>query len=403
MVKPLDGVRICEISQVYSLPFAGMMLADLGAEVIKVENPLAPEIMRRGGNIRAGIPSAFLNLNRGKRFLGVDASRPEGAGVLSAVIDRCDVVLSNLRPGKLAKIGVDLTALRGARPELVTVDITGFGVDGPMRDLPCYDFVIQAMTGMIDYQRNPADGSHDLVRNFVVDKAVSHTIVESVLAALLQKARTGVGQHVDINMLDVGMHFLWPDGMAKYTYVDPVVERPVGDGGDSYRVYPTLDGAVAMMPGLSNWPELCAVMERLDLVDDPRFATRLAQLANNVEAMRIIGEALCVMSNEVILANCAAFDVPVARVHTRPEAFTHPQIVANQTIRAQSFDGPGQAYVPQTPWHFHGSDVVSNLTIGLLGADSSGIASECGFSSEQISIMIDRGILHQAQAITPTG
>ncbi len=396
MVKPLDGVRICEISQVYALPFAGMMLADLGAEVIKVENPLAPEIMRRGGNIRAGIPSAFLNLNRGKRFLGVDASRPEGADVLSSVISRCDVVLSNLRPGKLAKIGVDFEALRSGRPELVTVDITGFGVDGPMRDLPCYDFVIQAMTGMIDYQRDPFDDSHDLVRNFVIDKTVSHTIVESVLAALLQKARTGTGQHVDINMLDVGMHLLWPDGMAKYTYVDPVEERPTGDGGDSYRVYPTLDGAVAMMPGLSNWPELCGVMERLDMVDDPRFATRLAQLANNVEAMRVIGEALATMNNEVILANCAAFDVPVARVHTRPEAFTHPQIVANQTIRAQSFDGPGQAYVPQTPWHFRGSDVVSNISIGHLGADSTVIAAECGYSSDQIASLIETGVLLQA-------
>ena len=395
MVKPLDGVRIVEISQVYALPFAGMMLADLGAEVIKVENPRAPEIMRRGGNIRAGIPSAFLNLNRGKRFLGVDASRSEGAEVLSAVLAKADVVLSNLRPGKLAKIGVDFVSLREARPELVTVDITGFGVDGPMRDLPCYDFVIQAMTGMIDYQRDPFDDTHDLVRNFVVDKAVSHTIVESVLATLLQKARTGVGQHVDINMLDVGMHFLWPDGMAKYTYVEPVEERPVGDGGDSYRVYPTLDGAVAMMPGLSNWPELCAVMERLDLVEDPRFATRLAQLANNMEAMGIIGEALSSMPNEAILTNCAAYDVPVARVNTRREAFSNPQLIANQTIGTHTFIGPGQAYVPQTPWHFRGSDVVSNITIGHLGADSSAIAAECGYSLDEIAALIETGVLHQ--------
>ena len=396
MVKPLDGIRICEISQVYALPFAGMMLADLGAEVIKVENPLAPEIMRRGGNIRAGIPSAFLNLNRGKRFLGIDAARPEGADVLSAVIARSDVVLSNLRPGKLAKIGVDFAALRASRPKLITVDITGFGVDGPMRDLPCYDFVIQAMTGMIDYQRDPFDDTHDLVRNFVVDKAVSHAIVESVLATLLQKARTGEGQHVDINMLDVGMHFLWPDGMAKYTYVDPIEERPTGDGGDSYRVYPTLDGAVAMMPALSNWPELCGVMERLDMADDPRFADRLAQLANNLEAMRVIGEALTTITSDVIVANCAAFDVPVARVRTRPEVFSHPQIIANQTIRTQTFDGPGHAFVPQTPWHFCGSDVLSNSTIGLLGADSTAIASECGYSPDQISALLNSEVLYQS-------
>jgi crotonobetainyl-CoA:carnitine CoA-transferase CaiB-like acyl-CoA transferase len=395
MVKPLDGIRIVEISQVYALPFAGMMLADLGAEVIKVENPLAPEIMRRGGNIRAGIPSAFLNLNRGKRFLGVDATRSEGADVLCAVVAKADVVLSNLRPGKLAKIGVDFARLREARPELITVDVTGFGVDGPLRDLPCYDFVIQAMTGMIDYQRDPSTDTHDLVRNFVVDKAVSHTIVESVLATLLQRARTGVGQHVDINMLDVGMHFLWPDGMAKHTYVDPVEERPVGDGGESYRVYPTLDGAVAMMPGISNWPELCGVMERLDLLDDPRFSARLAQLANNVEAMRVIGEALRILPNETILANCAAFDVPVAKVNTRLEAFSHPQIIANQTISTHIFNGPGQAYVPQVPWHFRGSEVVSNTTIGLLGADSAVIVAECGYSPAQIAELIDNNVLHQ--------
>ncbi len=134
MVKPLDGILIIEISQVYSLPFAGMMLSDLGAEVIKVENPFAPEVMRQGGNIRAGIPAAFLNLNRGKRFLGVDASKPEGADLLQAVIAGSDVVLSNLRPGKLAKIGVDLATLRAARPEFITVDITGFGASGPQTE-----------------------------------------------------------------------------------------------------------------------------------------------------------------------------------------------------------------------------------------------------------------------------
>jgi crotonobetainyl-CoA:carnitine CoA-transferase CaiB-like acyl-CoA transferase len=137
------------------------------------------------------------------------------------------------------------------------------------------------------------------------------------------------------------------------------------------------------------------VMERLDMVDDPRFATRLAQLANNLEAMRIVGEALTAMTNETILTNCAAYDVPVARVHTRPEAFTHPQLLANKTIGTHTFEGPGQAYVPQTPWHFQGSDVVANTTIGRLGADSSAIAFECGFSTDQITALIENGVLHQ--------
>jgi crotonobetainyl-CoA:carnitine CoA-transferase CaiB-like acyl-CoA transferase len=395
MVKPLDGIRIIEISQVYSLPFAGMMLAELGADVIKIENPTAPEIMRRAGNIRGGIPSSFLNLNRGKRFVGIDASKPEGAAVLDRLIETSDVLLSNLRPGKLAKLGVDQDQLRERNPGFVSVEVNGFGTTGPMSELPCYDFVIQAIVGMIDYQRDPLTDTRDLVRNFVIDKSVGHAVVEAVLAALLQKARTGVGQHVDINMLDVGMHFLWPDGMTKLTYVDPVEERPSGDGGDSYRVYRTIDGAIAMMPGLSEWAALCGAIDRVDLLQDIRFAERLTQIENNVEMMQVLGDELINMTTNDVIENCSKHDVPVARMNFREEVFAHPQIEWNNTIGIHSFEGPGATRVPRPPWNFHGSDVTPITTIGHLGANTEAVLEEIGVSRGEIDSLEAMGILVQ--------
>jgi crotonobetainyl-CoA:carnitine CoA-transferase CaiB-like acyl-CoA transferase len=395
MVKPLDGVRVVEISQVYALPFAGMMLAELGADVIKIENPQAPEIMRRGGNIRGGIPAAFWNLNRGKRFVGIDALRPEGAEALDAVIASADVFLSNLRPGKLAHIGVDYNALHTRNTGLVSIDVTGFGSDGPNAELPCYDFVVQALTGMIDYQRDPLTDKHDLVRNFVIDKTVSHAVVEGVLAALLVKSCTGEGQHVEINLLDVGMHFLWPDGMAIHSYLDPIESRPVGDGGDLYRVYPTLDGSVAMMPSLSEWSSLCALIDRMDLIADERFAERLDFVTNNIDATRIVGDEIANMTTDDVLQKCAMFDIPVAKVNRRVEAFDDEQIVWNQTVGVHTVPDVGRARAPRPPWRFSSSAVTVQPSIAKLGAHTSEVLREAGMSPDRIEELITMQVLHQ--------
>jgi crotonobetainyl-CoA:carnitine CoA-transferase CaiB-like acyl-CoA transferase len=385
MVKPLDGIRVVEISQVYSLPFAGMMLAELGAEVIKVENPRSPEVMRLGGWIQGGIPAAFLNLNRGKRFVGIDASSNDGRVVLADLVASADVVIDNLRPGKMEKLGLGWDSLHVKHPRLISASVTGFGDDGPMAHLPCYDFVVQAMVGMVEFQKDPATGTIDLVRHFVIDKAVAHVVVEGVLASLLLLPRTGRGERVSVNMLDVGAHFLWPDGMIPQTFVDDV-SFAIRDGA-AMRVYPTTDGAVVMMPPLHGWAELCFATNQPHLADDERFTDR-RQLRHNIDLMMdIVGEGLAVMSTAEVLARCAEFDVATARVDSRSDLLVNPQAVWNETVGEHEIEGVGRARVPRPPWRFDDADVTTTTRIGRLGSDTETILLELGYDDARVAAL----------------
>jgi crotonobetainyl-CoA:carnitine CoA-transferase CaiB-like acyl-CoA transferase len=385
MVKPLDGVRIVEISQVYSLPFAGMMLAELGADVIKVENPRSPEVMRRGAWIRGGIPAAFLNLNRGKRFVGIDATTDDGRHVLAELVASADVLMDNLRPGKMEKLGLGWDALQAKHPQLISASVTGFGDDGPMAHLPCYDFVVQAMVGMVEFQKEPTTGAIDLVRHFVVDKAVAHSVVEGVLAALLLRARTGRGDRMSVNMLDVGAHFLWPDGMIPQTFVDEVAYG-IRDGA-AMQVFATTDGAVVMMPPLHPWVEFCAATNQLHLADDQRFTDR-RQLIHNIDLMmELAGKAIAVMSTAEVLARCAEFDIAVARVDSREDLFNNAQAVWNETIGEHDIANVGRARLPRPPWRFAEADVSTTTRVGLLGCDTEAVLRELGYDDERLAAL----------------
>ncbi len=392
-MKPLDGIRILEVSQVYSLPFAGQMLAELGADVIKVENPKSPEVMRLNGYRRGNVAAGFFNLNRGKRFLGIDGTLPEGREALAKLVATADVVIDNLRPGKMAKIGLDWETLHERHPQLIAASVTGFGEDGPFAHLPCYDFVVQAMVGMVDFQRDPDTGTFDLVRHYVVDKSVGHAVVEGVMGALLMRGRTGKGDRVLVNMLDTGAHFLWPDGMIPHTLVGEV--EMGGRDGAPMRVYPTTDGAVVMMPPLHDWAQLCCAMNKADMAGDERFAERAARVVNFealLEEMRI---GIAVMSTDEIIANCEIFDVAVARVDKRTDLFDNAQAVWNHTADVYDVPKVGLARIPQSPWRYDDADVAPSTSIHELGGHTTEILSSLGYEDGAIQDLLAAGVAVQ--------
>ena len=212
---PLAGIKVVEITSIYSGPMAGMMLAELGADVVKVESPDGPDPLRTSG-MSAGpdaVNSIFYSLNRGKRFCSIDAKSPEGREVLFDLVAAADVFLHNMRPGKAEALGLDYAGLSERNPGLIYAGITGHGNEGPEAHLPAYDYVMQAKLGMVDYQRDRA-GNGDLVRQVVVDKTSANGLVQGILAALFMRERTGRGQQVDVPMIAAGLAFHWPDGMA---------------------------------------------------------------------------------------------------------------------------------------------------------------------------------------------
>lgn len=240
-MKPLDGIRILEFSTMITASFAAMMLAEQGAEVIKVEPLDAGDPMRYIGSSKGGVSALFASCNRGKRSLRVDLKTDRGRAVIEKLADQCDIVLTNYRPGVMDGLGLGSENLRARNTRLIYGAVSGFGTDGPQRDAPAYDPIIQAQTGMAAVQ-GEGRGSPEFIRTLMCDKITAYTICQAVTTALYVRERTGKGQHIDLSMMDAGLYFLFPDGFMHHTLLDDDVTHLPPLNSILYDVTETADG-----------------------------------------------------------------------------------------------------------------------------------------------------------------
>ncbi len=390
---PLVGITVLDASSVLSGPLAAMLLADMGAEVIKVENPLAPDFTRSVGAQRGGMSSYYFGTNRGKRSLAVNARTPAGRTIVSDLATRVDVVIQNMRPGKAASIGLDPDECLAANPSLVYCSISGFGPDGPAAGEPVYDYVIQATTGQVDLQRNPTTGEADLARHFPADKVTSHAAVEAILGALFARERDPQrrGQHVQVSMHEANLAFFWPDGMMQHALVGPA-DNPDLYPGEYYRVYPTADGAVVLMPLMSPLEPLCLAVDRPDWLEDPRWAPdhRVGDLGAFQDAL---ADELLPRSTEEVLAAFSAQDVPVGRVIPLDEVHLVPQAIARGSIREIEAPGIGPIRQARPPWRFGSTPEQLHRQAPKLGQDTVAVLGELGYEPSRIQELASEGVI----------
>ncbi|QWC57196.1 CoA transferase [Erythrobacter sp. 3-20A1M] len=332
--SPLAGLKVLELARVLAGPWAGQMLADLGADVIKVESPGGdntrqwgpPYIERADGTPEAAYYHAC---NRGKRGIVADF-RDEGQ--LEGVKDLAagaDVLIENFLPGKLVRFGLDYPALAQANERLVYCSITGFGQDGPRRDEPGYDFVIQAMSGFMALTGEPEGEpmKHGLA---ISDLFCGIYAANAIQAALFMRARTGTGQHVDMALLDCSVSLLANQAMALFASgANPPRMGNQHLQVSAYGVYPVADGEVVLAPGNDGlFRKLLDVLDRSDLLSDERFATNAARLANRdaLNAM-LAGETRGWQRAELLRA-CAAAGIPAGPINQLNDVFADPQVRA---------------------------------------------------------------------------
>ena len=222
---PLAGVRVVDLSTNMTGPLATLVLAQQGADVIKVEPP-AGDVIRKVGTGRGGTTAYFSNLNRAKRSIVVDVQRPAGLELVARLAGAADVFVQNFRPGVVERLGLGPDELCAANPSLVYVSINGFGRTGPLAAQPAYDHVVQALSGIAAAQADAKTGTAALVRHGIVDKATGYTAAQAVTAALFARSRTGTGTCIDVSMLDTALNFLWPDAMMNHTCLDEVTVVP---------------------------------------------------------------------------------------------------------------------------------------------------------------------------------
>ena len=228
MPGPLHGYRIVDLTSMISGPLATMILADQGADVIKVENPDGGDHTRAANNRRDGFSASFLNNNRNKRSLALDLKDPAAKQALLRLAATADVFVQNFRPGVADRMGLGEEAVRAVKPDIVYVSISGFGEMGPYADKPTYDPLVQAMSGLATIQAGSDNERPRLVRTIIPDKMTAITASQAITAALLARERTGQGQHIRLSMLEAVIAFLWASDMGSQTFVGGVERRPAG-------------------------------------------------------------------------------------------------------------------------------------------------------------------------------
>ena len=393
MPGPLHGFRVVDLTSMISGPLATMILADQGAEVIKVENPDGGDYVRRAGNRRGDFSAAFLNNNRNKRSLALDLKDARGLALLLELVKSADVFVQNFRPGVIERMGLGEDVVRGIRPDVVYVSIAGFGFEGPYAARPVYDPLIQAISGLATIQAGSDQARPRLVRTIVPDKVSALVAAQAITAALLARARTGVGQHVRLAMLDAIVAFLWQSDMGAQTLVDADIGQ---QSAASFMdlIYATAAGyiSVAVMSD-REWRALCRALETPQWLDDPRFATPALRDRNIDARLAIIAERLLSRPAAEWLARLEAEGVPCAPVLTRNEMIHHPQVVANELLQIHEHPQAGTIRQARPAARFSATESGIRHGAPTLGQDTEAILTALGVETMQIEALASAGVI----------
>lgn len=393
MPGPLAGIKIVDLTSMLSGPWATTIMADQGADVIKVEPPVKGDHVRSLGNQRGGMSSMFLNINRNKRSITVNLKHDGGVALVHEMARDADVVIQNFRPGVVERLGVGYDDIAAINPDIIYMSLSGFGETGPWRDKPVYDPVIQAVSGLTTIQAGSDGERPRLVRTVLPDKFSAMAACQAMTAALLHKAKTGNGQHVRMSMLDAVLSFLWASDFGAQTYPDLEVSN---QGAASFidLIYQTSNGymTVSTMSD-KEWSAFCAAMDRPDLATDPRFASPSLRDENVDARLRVIQDCLSPNTTEENLDRLEAHGVPCAPALTRSQVVSHPQVVNNQVLFESDHPAAGRLRQARNAARFDRSPAEHRMGAPELGEHTTDILRELGRSDEEIAGLMADGIV----------
>ena len=381
MPGPLAGYRIIDLTSMVSGPSATMLLADQGADVIKVENPRdGGDHTRAGANRRGGFSAAFLNNNRNKRSLALDLKRPEALDALKRVIEGADVFVQNFRPGVIERMGLGEDVVRAIAPSIIYVSICGFGDTGPYAAKPVYDPIIQALSGLATVQAGSDAAPPRLVRTILPDKLTGVVAAQAITAALLARARSGEGQHVRLSMLDAVIAFLWGSDMGSQTFVGEAI--PQQDAASFIDlIYETADTYITVaVQSDREWAALTRAFQKPEWLADPRFASPALRQKNIDARLAMIQEVLKTRTAAEWLARLTAEGVPCAPVLTRTELLAHPQVAANGIVVEADHSGAGRLRQARAAARFSATPTGLKRGAPALGEHTDEILAEVGLS-----------------------
>ncbi|GLR81343.1 hypothetical protein GCM10007856_40280 [Azospirillum oryzae] len=400
LAGPLSHIRVLELSRVLAGPWSAQTLADLGADVIKVERPGAGDDTRAWGPPWAGDQSAyFLSTNRGKRSITIDFERPEGQELVRKLAAQADVVIENFKVGGLVKYGLDYDSLKAVNPRLVYCSITGFGQTGPYRNRAGYDFMIQGMGGLMSITGQPdgePGGGPVKVGVAVTDIFTGLYATIGIMGALAHRDRTGEGQQVDLALLDVQVAVL--ANQAMNCLVGGKAPQRLGNAHPNivpYQAFATRDGYIILAVGNDGqFAKFCTVAGRPELAKDERYATNPARVANRKELVALLEELIRTRDSHDWLSALEQVGVPCGPINDLTAVFEDPQVRARNIH--QDLPHPTQGSVPTvaSPIRYSGTPLVHDTAPPTLGQHTDTVLAESlGLSGADIAALRDKGVI----------
>jgi crotonobetainyl-CoA:carnitine CoA-transferase CaiB-like acyl-CoA transferase len=387
MPGPLVGYRVVDLTSMISGPLATMILADQGADVIKIENPDGGDHTRAANNRRNGFSASFLNNKRNKRSVALDLRDPAAKDALVRLVATADVFIQNFRPGVAERMGFSEDALRAVKPDIIYVSISGFGETGPYAGKPVYDPLIQGVSGLASVQAGSDTERPRLVRTIVPDKLTAVVASQAITAALLARERTGVGQHVRLSMLDAIIAFLWASDMGSQTFVGG--EFPQQEAASFIDlIYETAtDYISAAVQTNKEWMALTRALDKPEWLTDPRFTTPALRQKNINDRLTLTQAVLKKKPAAEWLEVLAREGVPCAPVLTRSAMIRDPQVQANGIVVEVEHPEAGLLRQARPAARFSVTPATIRHGGQELGADTETILAELGYSAEQIAAL----------------
>jgi crotonobetainyl-CoA:carnitine CoA-transferase CaiB-like acyl-CoA transferase len=393
MPGPLDGIRIIDLTTMASGPLATSILADQGADVIKVEAPGRGDGLRNIGPSRGGLSAIFSSFNRNKRSIVVDLRDPRGVTLLDDLVAGADVFVQNFRPGAVERMGLGAERYRALHPKLIYVSISGFGEKGPMAQSAVYDSVMQAYSGVAMHQADLETGEPTFVRSVVCDKGTAIQTSQLITAALLARERGAGGQHVRVSMLHASLAFLWPDGMQNYALLGEGVSAPLLKSALPV-IRPTKDGYIAISYIQDReFKAFCKTIGREDLAGDARFTTADPRARHARQLQGLLVDTLRKYTTSELASLLAEADVPHATVGDPATIHEDPQVVANSLIFEMDHPIAGRLRQPRPLGDFEATPAEMRSGAPGLGEHTREVAKEIGLTDSAISNLTRAGVL----------